>query len=164
MKDKAINAVQAGDLICRFWDKHHLPTFLQGKIVAQILNLPEACTESQCESAQDLISRQAAIEALGEEPLVWCDGEDEIAEREQWRRDVDAVKALPSAQPERKTGKRINKTVQNMLKGDVKDVRICSECNAMYFRSYGIDDGCILCIPNYCPNCGTKMEVEQDDE
>jgi len=46
----------------------------------------------------DLISRQAAIEALGEEPPVWYDGEDELAERDQWRRDVNAIKALPSAQ------------------------------------------------------------------
>ena len=49
----------------------------------------------------DMISRQAAINALGEEPPVWYDGEDEIAERNQWRRDVAAIKALPSAQPER---------------------------------------------------------------
>lgn len=48
----------------------------------------------------DLISRQAAIDALGEEPPVWYDGEDEIAERNQWRRDVTAIKELPSAQPE----------------------------------------------------------------
>ena len=46
----------------------------------------------------DLIDRQAAIDALGEEPPVWYDGEDELAEREQWRRDVDAIKAVPSAQ------------------------------------------------------------------
>jgi len=46
-----------------------------------------------------LISLNAAIDALGEEPLVWHDGEDEIAERNQWRRDVAAIKALPSAQP-----------------------------------------------------------------
>ena len=50
--------------------------------------------------ACDLISRAEAIDALGEEPLVWYDGEDEIAERNQWRRDVAAIKALPSAQPE----------------------------------------------------------------
>lgn len=48
----------------------------------------------------DLIDRQAAIDALGEEPLVWNDGEDELAERDQWRRDANAIKALPSAQPE----------------------------------------------------------------
>jgi len=48
--------------------------------------------------ACDLISRAEAIDALGEEPPVWYDGEDEIAERNQWRRDVAAIKALPSAQ------------------------------------------------------------------
>lgn len=47
----------------------------------------------------DMISRAAAINALGEEPPVWYDGEDEIAERNQWRRDVAAIKALSSAQP-----------------------------------------------------------------
>ena len=46
----------------------------------------------------DTISRAAALTALGEEPPVWYDGEDEIAERDQWRRDVAAIKALPSAQ------------------------------------------------------------------
>lgn len=48
----------------------------------------------------DLIDRQQAIDALGEEPPVWYDGEDEIAERNQWRRDVNAIKMMPSAQPE----------------------------------------------------------------
>jgi len=48
----------------------------------------------------DLISRQAAMDALGEEPLVWHeDDAGEVAERNQWRRDVAAIKALPSAQP-----------------------------------------------------------------
>jgi hypothetical protein len=47
----------------------------------------------------DLISRQAAIDALGEEPPVWYDGEDEIAERDQWRRDVAAIEAVPSEEP-----------------------------------------------------------------
>lgn len=49
----------------------------------------------------DTISRRAAIEALGEEPLVWHeDDAGEVAERNQWRRDVAAIKALPSAQSE----------------------------------------------------------------
>jgi len=51
-------------------------------------------------SATDTISRQAAIDVLGEEPLVWCDGEDEIAERNQWKRDIEAIKQLPPIQPE----------------------------------------------------------------
>ena len=46
---------------------------------------------------EDLISRVEAIEALGEEPPVWCDEEYEIAERSQWRADVEAIKSVPSA-------------------------------------------------------------------
>ena len=50
--------------------------------------------------ACDLISRQAVIEALGKEPEVWTDSDAEIAERNQWRMDVAAIKAVPSAEPE----------------------------------------------------------------
>ena len=46
----------------------------------------------------DLISRTETIEALGEEPLVWCDEEYEIAERNQWREDIEAIKSVPSAE------------------------------------------------------------------
>lgn len=49
----------------------------------------------------DLISKQAAIDALGEEPMVWCnENEYELGERNQWNSDVLAIKAVPSAQPE----------------------------------------------------------------
>jgi len=49
----------------------------------------------------DLISRQAAIDALGEKPLVWDDLSDfDLGKAAQWSDDVDAIKALPSAQPE----------------------------------------------------------------
>ena len=50
----------------------------------------------------DLISRQAAIDALGEKPLAWTEGEYELGLQNQWQSDVDALKALPSAQPEQK--------------------------------------------------------------
>lgn len=51
----------------------------------------------------DLIDRQAAIDALGEEPYVWTD-EDEYAQgcNTQWHYGVNALKALPSAQPEQR--------------------------------------------------------------
>jgi len=48
-----------------------------------------------------LISRQAAIDALGEKPLVWDDLSDfDLGKAAQWSDDVDAIKALPSAQPQ----------------------------------------------------------------
>ena len=51
-------------------------------------------------NALDMIYRQAAIDALGEEPLMWCDTEVEITARAQWRQDRDAILSVPSAQPE----------------------------------------------------------------
>ena len=51
-----------------------------------------------CSKDSDLISRADALEALGEEPPVWCDEEYEIAERNQWRADVEAIKSVPSAE------------------------------------------------------------------
>ena len=52
-------------------------------------------------NALDTIYRQAAIDALGEEPMVWCnENEYELGERNQWNSDVLAIKAVPSAQPE----------------------------------------------------------------
>ena len=51
----------------------------------------------------DLISRQAAIDALGDEPEVWT-GEDEYAQglNNQWTYDRNAIKHVPSAQAEQK--------------------------------------------------------------
>jgi len=49
----------------------------------------------------DLISRQAAIDTLGEEPEVWT-GKDEYAQglNNQWHYDRNAILAVPSAQPD----------------------------------------------------------------
>lgn len=48
----------------------------------------------------DLINRQMAIDALGDEPEVWS-GKDEyeLGLNNQWHYDVNALKALPSAKP-----------------------------------------------------------------
>ena len=54
----------------------------------------------------DLISRQAAIDALGEKPLAWTEGEYELGLQNQWQSDVDALNGLPSAQPERMTNRQ----------------------------------------------------------
>lgn len=51
----------------------------------------------------DTISRQEAIDALGEEPEVWS-GNDEYAQglNNQWHYDVNALKAVPSVQAEQR--------------------------------------------------------------
>lgn len=46
----------------------------------------------------DLISRRAAIAALGEKPLAWIESEYEQGLQNQWEQDVDALMALPSVQ------------------------------------------------------------------
>ena len=50
----------------------------------------------------DMISRQAAIDALGDKPLAWTDGLYELGLQNQWQSDVDALKDLPPVQPESK--------------------------------------------------------------
>ena len=50
----------------------------------------------------DLISRKAAINAIGEKPLAWEKGEYEQGLQNQWERDVDAIKTLQPAEPEQK--------------------------------------------------------------
>lgn len=55
--------------------------------------------------SDDTISRQDAIDALGEEPEIWNDTEEEWAYRNAWVEHISAIKALPSAEP--KTGEWI---------------------------------------------------------
>lgn len=45
----------------------------------------------------DNISRQAAVDALGEAPEVWTDSPEEFAALNQWEMDVTAIKAVPPA-------------------------------------------------------------------
>lgn len=59
------------------------------------------------------ISRQAAIEALGEEPEVWTDSEGELATRFQWRIDKNIIETVPAA--------------------DVVEVVRCKDCKHYYF-------------------------------
>ena len=94
----------------------------------------------------DLISRADAIEALGEEPLVWCDEEYEIAERSQWRDDIEAIKSVPSA------GRPRGEWVYHEdYKLDGECCYECSECGRMY--DYKM---------NYCGYCGADMRGEDE--
>ena len=100
----------------------------------------------------DLIDRQAAISALGEEPEVWMDDDDyTLGQRNQWRYDVTALKAVPSAQTERKKGKWVRCDTDGF-----RNMRKCSECGARIdiheeFRSF------------FCYHCGADMRGEQDE-
>ena len=80
---------------------------------------------------KDLISRQAAIEAMEESKRIYVDRRVIIGKMQ------DIVSNLPSAQPERKKGRWI----------DMDDHVMCSCCGATH---YGSDK-------NFCPNCGADM-------
>ena len=41
-----------------------------------------------------LIRKEDAIKALGEEPMVWTDSDFELADRNRWEMDVEAIKKL----------------------------------------------------------------------
>jgi len=107
----------------------------------------------------DSISREAAIDALGEKPLAWTDSEYELALQQQWESDVDAIKALPSAQPERKKGKWIIR--DNPGTGWYRVT--CSECG----EDVTSTAPAIGFLPNakvlwdYCPWCGADMRTSK---
>ena len=88
----------------------------------------------------DLISRKAAIDAIRASTSKYTG----FMEMEMYTDDdaVEAIEALPSAQPERKKGRW--KVTPVYIK--------CSECGESF----------MLIPQNYCPHCGAKMEGEQD--
>ena len=94
----------------------------------------------------DLISRQAAIDALGEKPVAWSKGEYERGLQNQWGYDVSAIKQLPPAKPKPKRGKWIYKTDLITVPTGYWE---CSECK----------EGRLLYEANFCPNCGAEMKV-----
>ncbi len=98
----------------------------------------------------DLISRQAAIDALGERPRVWDayvhTSEYELGQRNQYDSDRAAIEAvLPADVVEVRHGKWDN---------DGK----CSSCSS--YNNIIINNVVYPLKTNYCPHCGAKMEVE----
>lgn len=87
----------------------------------------------------DLISRQAAIDAVNEREWLTRDAKDILTE---------VIGQLPPAQ-ERKKGKWIpHEDEDGEHYGDK-----CSECGEWYVMPYG--------KTNFCPNCGAEMRGEE---
>ena len=91
---------------------------------------------------KDLISRQAAYEALSE----YYHHKTEM----QHKALREALGMVPSAQPERKKGRWVRIEDEN---GDFLCWE-CSECGDRYVMPYH--------RASYCPNCGAEMRGEED--
>ena len=103
----------------------------------------------------DLISRQAAIDALNE-----CRERTERSEEFAGLKiAVGVMRALPSAQPERKKGKWIKKMRITKTKEYVSydPEWYCANCKTKYepYMARNV---------NFCYVCGTDMRGEQDGE
>ncbi len=106
MPKKIIYAEDAIDALMEILDRPNHAEFLYTDEICKALeDLPSAQptqnNTSNALTSLDCIDRQAAIDALGEKPLVWDDLSDfDLGKAAQWSDDVDAIKELPSAQPE----------------------------------------------------------------
>ena len=102
---------------------------------------------------KDMIDRQEAIEALGKRPGLAGDCEWEIAARKQYDADRVAIESVPSAQPERKTGR--------WEWDEESGSFLCSECNSGYR-----DQPTLMGKPlfEYCPMCGADMKKEKEND
>ena len=106
----------------------------------------------------DLISRQAAIDAVKKNTFRLTFAEEQNCEGHvAWSAEAvysDVMEgellALPSAQPERKKGKWINRSL-NILYPEWERYT-CSVCGEHSNRY------------DYCPNCGAKMDEEIEGE
>ena len=104
----------------------------------------------------DLISRQAAIYALGERPVVWNEWTDEysIGQRNQYDADLLAIETVPTIDPV-KHGEWVGTEFDNYADGyPVFYEWACSNCGCVFE-----DDEPTY---NYCPNCGARMERSEE--
>lgn len=103
-----------------------------------------------------------AINVLEKEPCEDCISRQAVIDMMNYGILEDNIRKLPPVTPKEKTGKWI----EDANKIDAQFGRhtyICSECGkyAEYFVS-GTEVWWDRIKPNFCPNCGAKMEVENE--
>ena len=88
----------------------------------------------------DLISRQAVIDALGERPMVWVGSDYELGARNQYDADVLALETVPSAQPETHD-KRTESHACDLI--DISPSSSCNHENDTISRQAAIEEGSV---------------------
>ena len=107
----------------------------------------------------DLIERQAAIDALGERPIVWTDDNQyALGERNQYDIDRLAIETLPSAQPERDVPIKPNETTDKAW-GIPSRQAVCPKCG-YYLGHIAFLDGYKGKRITYCETCGQAIDWE----
>lgn len=98
----------------------------------------------------DLISRQAAIDALGERPHLWGDCDYNWGRVKQYESDKEAIETVPSAPQCREN------IHGEWLMSDESKLRpyMCSNCGCLY----DVDTVMGKIVWQFCPNCGAQME------
>lgn len=104
----------------------------------------------------DYISREKAINALGEQPLNWDDSEVSIAERAMWEEHKTAIENIPSENVKPVVyGKRVEQkytTISITKSRKINNKKnYCSICGKSNGRRKD----------NFCPHCGADMRGEQ---
>jgi rubredoxin len=108
------------------------------------------------DSKMDTIYRQAAIDALGERPMVWAESDYELGARNQYDADVLALETVLPAQLQK------GKWIYGEHESAMCDGYRCDKCG--FFVPWDYQHKFIDFIKdyNYCPSCGADMEVKND--
>ena len=118
---------------------------------------------------QDLISRQAAIDAICKEGTrLERNGTVAMCEIKQWC--IDLLERLPSTQPEVKeigyaecANAMLKMWIDNVLT-DGEYNRIMDRLNAHHNAGRRPKNPNVFAGSNYCPNCGVKCETKSTHE
>ena len=113
----------------------------------------------------DLTDRQAAIDALGERPMVWTDSDYELGQRNQYDSDKVHLELVPSVE-ERKKGKWELQEDIFSWEG-IFDGYFCSECGKGFLNDLCCNNGTdwfdVKKDFKFCPFCGADMRGGQDE-
>lgn len=104
-------------------------------------------TDKMLKPAKRLIDANALIAEMHN--IILEDGEDR-------RTFYEVIERQPTIE-ERKVGKWLDAEWENINTGEKRKGRRCSVCKCGYFR-YDVSVNTVSDIPNFCPNCGAKME------
>lgn len=111
-----------------------------------------AQTEKGKKMSDEYIKREDAIRSIADH--------DEF-KGERWIKEAWADYLIEDAKPVDvapvRHGYWLPMVAENKMTKDIRGARACSECGASYFSYYDVPDIEDV-VPNYCPNCGSKMD------